>query len=322
MNNSSWHPSASIETLKARARLVRQIQRFFDERGFLEVDTPLMCSSTGTDPNIESISVLFHRFGDRHPTPYYLQSSPEFAMKRLLAAGSGPIYQICKAFRNGEVGRYHNPEFTMLEWYRPGWDDHALMEEVADLLKLILGCERVEKLTYREIFQHFFNLDPFHASIEDLQDLVRQNNLEAELSLSRDGWLQLVMSHFIEPQLGQTIPTFIYDFPASQAALARIKPENNLLAARFEVYVKGIELANGFHELLDADEQRTRFLQDLENRKTQNQPITPLDELFLSALKAGLPDCSGVALGVDRLIMLTLNQPSIDQVLSFDFLRS
>lgn len=319
---SSWKPSTSIETLKARAYLIRQIQRFFDERGFLEVDTPLMCSSTGTDPNIESISALFNRFGDTSLTPYYLQSSPEFAMKRLLAAGSGPIYQICKAFRNGEVGRYHNPEFTMLEWYRPDWDEHTLMEEVADLLKLILNCKQVEKFTYREVFQHFFDLDPFHASIEDLQDLVRQNHLEADLSLSHDGWLQLIMSHFIEPQLGQTIPTFIYDFPASQAALARIKPENNLLAARFEVYVKGIELANGFHELLDADEQRARFLQDLETRKMQNQTITPLDELFLAALKTGLPDCSGVALGVDRLIMLALNKPSIDQVISFDFLRS
>lgn len=318
---TNWQPSAEMITLRQRADVIKKIRHFFENRGVLEVDTPIMCKATGTDPHIESIPALFSNLGESHHLTCYLQTSPEFAMKRLLAAGSGPIYQINKAFRNGEVGKIHNPEFTMLEWYRPGFDHHALMDEVDELFKTILHCDAAERFTYRELFQHYLEIDPVYASIDDLRHCVEEQGLEADLALSHDGWLQLIMSHFIEPQLGYQTPTFIYDFPAAQASLARLNPDNPSVAERFEVYVNGMELANGFHELLDADEQRKRFLDNLHDRAAENLPTVPLDELFLSALKHGLPDCSGVALGIDRLIMLALKKSSIQEVLSFDFSR-
>lgn len=319
--SSDWQPSATITTLRERAAIINKIRAFFAERHVLEVETPIMGKATGTDPYIESIPALFSSFGDVKPVTCYLQTSPEFAMKRLLAAGSGPIYQMMKVFRNGEIGQYHNPEFTMLEWYRPQFDHHQLMAEVEALLIAILACESAEKLTYRELFQRYARFDPMTTSIAELQEYVEQQGLQADLVLNHDGWLQLIMTHFIEPQLGYNVPTFVYDFPASQASLARISSDNPLVAERFEVYVQGIELANGFHELLDADEQRQRFMKDLTRRQSENQMLPPMDELFLAALKQGLPPCAGVALGVDRLIMLALKKPSIQEVISFDFTR-
>lgn len=312
----NWQPSALINSLQTRAKIMQQIREFFAARNVLEVETPVMGRATGTDPNIESISTSFQYFGEQAIT-CYLQTSPEFAMKRLLAAGSGDIYQICKSFRNGEVGQIHNPEFTMLEWYRVGFDHHQLMQEVEDLIKYILNCSNAEKFTYQEIFLKFLQIDPFTVTIDELKNCVAQQNLQAELELTRDGWLNLLMSHFIEPKLDH--PTFIYDFPASQAALALINKDNPLVADRFEVYAKGMELANGFNELLNADEQRKRFLNDLKYREENNLTAYPIDEYFLSALDAGLPNCAGVALGVDRLIMLALNKSTIQEVVSFDF---
>lgn len=321
MTVKNWQPSASLEVLQARAEIIQHIRQFFAERGVLEVDTPQLCHSSGTDPNIESMPVSFKQFGESEAATCYLQTSPEFPMKRLLASGIGDIYQICKTFRNGEVGRHHNPEFLMLEWYRVGFDHHALMNEVDALLTAILHSPKAQRLTYREAFQLYLQIDPFESSLEDLQLCVKAHDLHTSFELSRDGWLQLLMSHFIEPQLGQEAPCFIYDFPASQASLAQINPHNPLVAERFEVYIQGIELANGFHELQNAQEQRARFMQDLQYREAQNQPLIPLDEHFLQALEAGLPDCSGVALGVDRLIMLALKKSSIQEILSFDFSR-
>jgi len=316
----NWQPSALINSLQSRAKIMQQIRDFFAARKVLEVETPLMGRATGTDSNIESISTSFQYFGEQAIT-CYLQTSPEFAMKRLLAAGSGDIYQICKSFRNGEVGQIHNPEFTMLEWYRVGFDHHQLMQEVEDLIKFILNCDDAEKFTYQEVFLKFLQIDPFTATIDELKNCVAQQNLQADLELTRDGWLNLLMSHFIEPKLGQKVPTFIYDFPASQAALALINKDNPLVADRFEVYAKGMELANGFNELLNADEQRKRFLNDLKYRTENNLALYPIDEYFLSALEAGLPNCAGVALGVDRLILLALEKLSIQEVVSFDFSR-
>ena len=279
----------------------------------MEVETPLMCSASVTDPHILSIEVKPN---------YFLQTSPEYAMKRLLAAGSGCIYQITKAFRQDEAGHFHNPEFTMLEWYRVGFDHHALMHEMDALLQFTLNTLPAEKKSYSELFHAHLQLDPHQASLQELRAAAVNNNVQVETEINdRDTWLQLLMSHCIEPLLGKERPCFVYDFPASQAALARIQPGNPPVAARFEVYVQGIELANGFHELQDAQEQRARFEKNLEARKQLGQPHMPIDEFFLSALAHGLPDCAGVALGIDRLAMLAVGTQRISDVLSFDFGR-
>ncbi len=247
-------------------------------------------------------------------------------MKRLLAAGSGAIYQICKAFRNGESGRRHNPEFTLLEWYRPDFNHHQLMEDVATLVNSVLPKPRaVEYLSYGEIFIRHLNIDPHHATALQLQQCAKQHHItDAErLDLpSKDGWLDLLLTHCIEPQLGQNHLSFVYDYPASQASLAKIRTGSPPLAERFELYLEGMELANGFYELTDADEQQQRFSQNLEQRCLQGQPIVPMDKNLLAAINAGLPDCAGVALGVDRLLMQTTNTTEIDNVLSFPIKRA
>lgn len=318
MNN--WQPTATIENLKLRARIIQKIRNFFAERGVLEVETPALSAAAVTDPHLQSISATFIEGGSQHNKTLYLQTSPEFAMKRLLAAGSGPIYQICKSFRNGEIGRLHNPEFSMLEWYRPGFDHYELMAEMDALLQTVLNTSPAEKLSYAEIFARFLPIDPHTAAIVELQTCAQQHGIETSAGLlqaDRDTWLQLLMSHIIEPKLGYQQPVFIYDFPASQAALARIRHDKPPVAERFEVYIKGIELANGFHELADAEEQRRRFEADLIQRRELGYPAVPMDNHLLSALAANFPDCAGVALGVDRLIMLALNVSGIGDVMSF-----
>lgn len=317
---TNWQPTAPIANLKQRAIIIQKIRRFFAERNVLEVDTPALSAATVTDPHLHSIGAEFREEGAQHSKILYLQTSPEFAMKRLLAAGSGSIYQICKSFRNGEIGRFHNPEFTMLEWYRPGFDHHALMTEMDELLQAILASPKAERLSYADAFQRYLQLDPHTISVELLQNAAQQAGIQTSAELAQadqDTWLQLLMSHVIEPQLGQSQPTFIYDFPASQAALARVRQGNPAVAERFEVYVRGIELANGFHELADAKEQEHRFKADLNKRHHLGYPSVPIDLHLLAALKAGFPDCAGVALGVDRLIMLALNAIEIQQVVSF-----
>lgn len=317
-----WQPSAKLEILQQRSQLIQQIRQFFYDRGVLEVETPLMCHTSVTDPFIESIPALFKAHPNSPHETYYLQTSPEYAMKRLLAAGSGPIYQISKAFRQEEVGRLHNPEFTMLEWYRPGFDHHQLMKEVDELLQLILQTPPSLKRTYAELFMQYLGINPHDVSITALIDCAKQHEIELGSDIAdKDTWLNLLMTHCIEPQLGRDKPCFIYDFPASQASLSRIQATNPPVASRFEVYYHGMELANGFHELLDANEQRLRFEKNVAERKGKGLTAMHIDEYLLHALQFGLPDCAGVALGIDRLIMLATNQPDIAKVLSFDFAR-
>jgi lysyl-tRNA synthetase class 2 len=319
-NKSGWRPSASHEALHGRARLLARIRAYFAEAGVLEVETPLLSRAAVTDPNLESIATAPSALGEPQ---HYLNTSPEFAMKRLLAAGSGAIYQICKAFRAGEAGRLHNPEFTLLEWYRPGFDHHRLMDEVAELVKYLAPQQdefsAMEKLTYAGCFQTCLGIDPLTVTVSELLACARAHGL-GEVGLDtddRDGWLDLLMSHAIQPQLGRGKLTFVHDYPASQAALARLLPDDKRVAARFELFMAGVEIANGFHELRDPREQRARFEADLHKRRQQGQAVVPMDENLLAALQAGLPDCAGVALGLDRLQMVLMGANSLKAVIAF-----
>jgi elongation factor P--(R)-beta-lysine ligase len=246
-------------------------------------------------------------------------------MKRLLCAGSGPIYQICKVFRNGELGGRHNPEFTLLEWYRPDYDHHALMDEVAELVNLLSETTMaVEKLTYADAFQRSLKIDPHQTSVEQLMQCAIDHHLPGaeDLILNRDGWLDLLLSHLIEPHLGERGMTFLHNYPASQAALAKVSEASPPVAERFELYLSGVEIANGFHELDDAEEQNQRFIKDNNQRQAEHRPTLPMDERLLEALADGLPHCSGVALGIDRLLMVLAGKRDIKEVVSFDFGRA
>ncbi|MGJ8678778.1 elongation factor P--(R)-beta-lysine ligase [Paraglaciecola sp.] len=324
MTVTSWQPSAAISTLKKRANILQKIRQFFADRNVLEVDTPALSQHTVTDEHLHSFSTSFQSPFKANSQTLYLQTSPEFAMKRLLCAGSGAIYQICKSFRNEEAGRFHNPEFTMLEWYRPDFDHHQLMAEMNELIQLILNCGSAEKLTYQEAFEQHLACDPISASLADLQSLAGQHGFQhlAENETNKDTLLMLLFSQKVEPKIGQERPCFVYDFPASQAALAKINPLNTKVAERFELYFKGVELANGFHELDDATEQLVRFEADNKKRKQQGLAEMPIDQNLIEALKSGLPACAGVALGIDRLVMLALQVTSIDQVLAFEHGRA
>ncbi|MGH8460293.1 MAG: EF-P lysine aminoacylase EpmA [Stenotrophobium sp.] len=306
----AWLPSASLETLKARAELYSSVRAFFSVRGVMEVDTPVLSTHATVDRHIES----FEAAG------YWLQTSPEFAMKRLLAAGSGPIWQISHVFRREESGRHHNPEFTLLEWYRPGFDHHRLMDEVEALLRSVgVAAGSFERLSYREAFQRYAGIDPFSASLEQLCAQVCVENVSAQQAQDRDFWLDILMSDRVGPRLGQEAPVFLYDFPASQAALARI---NGAVAERFELFWKGLELANGFHELTDAAEQQARFEADQAWRRERGLRVPPYDRHLIAALQSGLPPCAGVALGLDRLLMLLLQLPDVASTLVFDVTRT
>ncbi|MCW8943198.1 MAG: EF-P lysine aminoacylase EpmA [Sedimenticola sp.] len=320
-----WRPTASIEMLKIRASLLASIRAFFQRRGVLEVETPV-CSWHGTtDSAIESFSVCYSGPGAPFGASLYLHTSPEFAMKRLLAAGSGPIYQICKVFRDGESGRRHNPEFTLLEWYRPGFDHHQLMSEIEQLIaELLPDSEPACKLSYQALFEHFLQLNPHQATLQELrqcalsQDVTGLEYLDLQ---DKDAWLDILLTHCIEPKMAPGL-CFVYDYPASQAALARIRPGNPAVAERFELYMNGVEVANGFHELTDADEQRCRFERDLETRSSTGKASVPLDQHLVNALTHGLPDCAGVALGIDRLLMQISEVQNIDAVMAFPLERA
>ena len=307
--------------LEARARMLADIRAFFQRKQVLEVETPVCSAFATTDPALESFSTSFTGPGEAQGRKLYLHTSPEFPMKRLLAAGSGPIYQICKVFRDGELGRFHNPEFSMLEWYRPGFDRHQLMNELAELINGLLPEPiPVERVSYRELFQNRLGFDPLCSSAEQLCGHALRLGMEGAESIGlqdTDGWLDLLMSHYIEPELGKGTICFIYDYPASQASLARIRPGDPPLAERFELYMDGIELANGFHELADANEQRSRFESDLERRRAMGVKQVPMDENLLAALDSGIPDCSGVALGLDRLLICLTGADHIQEVLAF-----
>lgn len=292
----------------------------------MEVETPICSRYANTDPTIESFKTNYTGPGAPSGLPLYLHTSPEFPMKRLLAAGSGPIYQICKVFREGEAGRFHNPEFTMLEWYRPGFDHHQLMVEVAELVNSLLPEPRqIQMISYAALFKEWFDLDPHDASIEALRSCAIAKGIESARQLdmqARDGWLDLLLTHIIEPKLGNKSLCFLYDYPASQASLAKIREGSPAVAERFELYIDGVELANGFHELTHSKSQRERFENDLVQRESMGLPAVPIDEGLLSALSSGIGDCAGVALGIDRLLMLISSTNNIEQVLSFPIERA
>ena len=317
MSYLEWRPSASIDSLRKRAEILIDIRAFFNARGYLEVDTPIMAHFGITDVYLANIKANFRG------QSYCLQTSPEYHMKRLLAADSGPIFQLARVFRDDELGRWHNPEFTLLEWYQLNIDHHQLMTEVDALLQQVLCCAPMIKRTYQHVFMDSCNIDPMVASIDQLQQTLVRFDLGGVLAVDeqdRDQYLFLLMSHVIEPALArEPSPVAVFNFPISQAALAQV---NDGVAERFEVYYRGVELANGFHELTDVDAQRTRFNQDNAQRCTHGLTASAPDEYLLNALSHGLPACSGVALGIERLLALALNQTSIAAVLAFDFSRA
>jgi elongation factor P--(R)-beta-lysine ligase len=318
MDESLWRPSATIEILKQRAQLLAQVRNFFNQRGYLEVETPTLSRFGVTDVYLANINATFRG------QSYCLQTSPEYHMKRLLAAGSGPIFQLARAFRDDELGRWHNPEFTLLEWYQLHIDHHALMDEMDALLQTVLQCPPMLRKTYQQVFMETCELNPFTASLAQLQETLWRFDLDKVLASGehdRDQYLFLLMSHVVEPGLAkESVPVAIYDFPPSQAALAQINQQG--LAERFEIYVAGIEIANGFHELTDAATQSTRFQQDLTIRRRRGLVEPAPDHYLLQALSQGLPPCSGVALGIDRLLTLALKQSAIAEIMAFDFARA
>lgn len=298
-----WQPTASIATLKKRAAIIDQLRAFFKARQLLEVETPLLSTTTVTDPHIASMTV------DQH---YYLQTSPEFYMKRLLAAGSGSIFQIGKSFRGDEVSARHRGEFTLLEWYRLDFDHFQLMDEIDALLKQLANFAPAQRISYQALFEQHLGINPHQVTLAQLQQLTVAQGIDVKAMTDKDDYLQLLFSQKLEPLL--QAPSFIYHYPASQAALAIV---NNGVAERFELYINGIELANGFHELCHAKEQSHRFLADLDKRQQLGLPPVNPDQRFLAALEAGLPACAGVAMGIDRLLMILLKCNDIANVLSF-----
>lgn len=319
-----WRPGAQVGVLRARAAMLADIRDFFSTVGVLEVETPLACLAAGTDPAIDPLIARYT--GPLYPqgVDLYLQTSPEFAMKRLLASGSGPIYQICKAFRDGEAGRLHNPEFSILEWYRPGYTVAEMMTEVAAVLRCALQRDGLETETqsYAGLFAAHLGIDVFVVDAESLRQVAVRHHLSGAegLRLDRDGWLDLLMSHLIQPALGPDRLCFVTDYPASQAALARRNPDR-LTAARFEAFLDGVELANGFDELTDAEEQAARFdAENSERRARGKRPVT-VDRQLLAAMRTGLPDCCGVAVGLDRLLMLRQGLDDLDATMSFSLRR-
>ncbi|WLD57705.1 EF-P lysine aminoacylase EpmA [Salinispirillum sp. LH 10-3-1] len=308
---SDWQPTAPREHLKARAATLAAVRAFFAAREVLEVETPLLSSAMNSDPNIESI--VASQLGRQ----YYLNTSPEFPMKRLLAAGYGAIFQLCKVFRAGESGRRHNPEFTMLEWYRPSFDEVAMMDEVHALLAELIPSLPRQTLSYREAFMQYAGFDPHAIELGDLQ--ARSQARLAWHSAVRNEMLDLWLAQVVEPALPSDRLVFITDWPPSMAALARIETDalGVRIARRFEAFYQGMEMANGYFELLDADEQQERFQQDVRQRERSGQAIGPLDERLDQAMRAGLPSCAGVAMGFDRLMMVLLQEGDIGRVISF-----
>jgi elongation factor P--(R)-beta-lysine ligase len=314
---ADWRPSATHDALRRRARLLAGVREFFAARQVLEVETPILSAGAVSDPQIESLAT--HIAGIS--TPFYLSTSPEYPMKRLLAAGSGDIYQVCKVFRDAERGRWHNPEFTMIEWYRLGFDDTALMGEVETLVSTLLAPQRqflpAERLTYAQALQRHAGVDVYGDDEAALAGAAAAHGIVCGADLDRDARLDLLMGLIVGPKLGHDRPCFVIDYPASQASLARLRPGSPAVAARFEFYLDGIELANGFHELLHGGEQRARFTQDLAMRRARGQKTPPLDERLLAALAAGLPDCAGVALGFDRLVAVGLGSSRLADAMAF-----
>lgn len=313
-----WQPSAELSVLRQRADLFGKIRQFFADRDVMEVDTQCLSLASISDPHIEVLTANTHSMGQ--DLTYYLQTSPEFAMKRLLCAGAGSIYQLGKVFRAEEMGRRHSIEFTMLEWYRVGLDHWQLMAEIEALLQaLIAPSLQCDYLSYQQAFIDFTGLDPWLVSLEDLQACAHQTTEYGLQETDRDTLLELIFASVIEPKIAQQQPCFIHSYPASQAALAKLhsNTDGNQVAARFELYWQGMELANGYHELTDAQEQAARFVQDKAQRQKAESVDRQFDERLITALAHGMPDCAGVALGVDRLLMLICGKKDIAEVLAF-----
>lgn len=313
-----WQPSASLAALQSRARQLAWVRGFFAQQGVMEVETPVLGRCGVTDINIDSIPASPVAVAGG-PGKGWLQTSPEYHMKRLLASGAGPVYQVSRVFRDGESGRRHNPEFSLLEWYRPGFTDVDLMAEVSDLVCGWLGCRAPETLRYRDAFLGFAGIDPFLTSDQELSARCEQWLEPSQLqTFNRDECLDLLMSCQVEPELAGVGPVFITGYPESQAALARVSEQDGIRQARrFELYVQGVELCNGYWELTDREEQLRRFAADNQARICAGKPEMPVDQAFLAALEAGLPDCSGVALGLDRLLMLKLGVDDLADVIAF-----
>jgi elongation factor P--(R)-beta-lysine ligase len=320
MNPADWRPGANVDVMRERAAMLARARAYFSAERILEVQTPLLSAFAPSDPHIESIAARA-----AHGETLYLHTSPEYPMKRLLAAGVGDCYQICPVFRDGEFGRQHNPEFTMIEWYRLGFDVGKMLKDVDGALRATMGANRslppTRRISYRDAILAACGLDCRTAKAGEVEAVLTARGVApvATADRGRDTWLDLLMATVVGPSLGGDGPVFICDYPASQATLARLRDNDDgwQVAERFELYLGGIELANGFHELADPLEQRRRFDHDLERRRQRGQHVAPLDERFLAALAHGLPDCAGVALGFDRLVMVALGLSSIAEAMPF-----
>lgn len=326
-DRSDFSPTADMDILRRRAALTAALRRFFDERGFLEVETPLLSHDTVVDLHLDPIRVSLTTAPDASGTGdcLWLQTSPEFGMKRLLAAGATAIYQITRAFRSGELGPLHNHEFTIVEWYRVGDSMLAGIQLLDDLIQAVLDCGSAERLTYAQAFRRWVGLDPHQSPIAKLAEVAHCQGLQSDPPWShddRDAWLDWLLVTCVEPNLGQRRPTILFHYPASQAALATVHDGDTPVAERFELYVRGVELANGYHELTDPDELQRRT--DAANRQRTLRGKTPLpgQSRLLAAMRHGLPASAGVALGLDRLVMIATGASDLSHVMAFPFDRA
>jgi lysyl-tRNA synthetase class 2 len=314
-----------MRAIRLRARLNAAIRGFFARRDVLEVETPVLSQAGNTEPNIASFSLEFSGRTNGAPRTRWLRTSPEYALKRLLAAGIGDCYELGRVFRDGEAGARHNPEFTMLEWYRVGWDHERLIDEVAELINAALALvdrhATLERIAWRDLYRERLAIDPVTANDGELQRALGDVRVDPQ-GLTRDDWLDLLLTHRLQPGFADDTMLAVFDYPASQAALARLRPGDPPLAERFELYLGPLELANGYHELIDPAEQRARFERDVSMREARGGVAPPIDERLLSAMRSGLPPCAGVALGIDRLLMAMLGSTRIADVLAFPFDRA
>jgi lysyl-tRNA synthetase class 2 len=320
-------PSASWQNLRLRARLLARLRDFFHQRGFLEVETPILSADTVVDRHLDPFCVSSDdaSAAPKPGRPCWLQTSPEFCMKRLLAAGAEAIYQITRAFRQGECGPLHNPEFTIVEWYRAGDGMDEGIALLSDLCEALLGRGPAERLSYREAFQRYAGFDPHTAEAKALRSAAEDHRVAAPASLrpdDHDGWLDLLLADRVAPHLGHPGPVILYDYPAGQSALARVRPGDPPVAERFELFVSGVELANGYHELLDPAELRRRNTQNNALRQADGKQSLPEESRLLEAMEAGLPASTGVALGFDRIAMLAAGAKRLDEVIAFPFGRA
>lgn len=322
--HADFRPAAAWERLRLRATLLHKVRAFFDARGFLEVETPLLSADTVVDVHLEPFAVERGGRDPANPQTLWLQTSPEFCMKRLLAAGGTALYQVCKAFRQGERGPRHNPEFTLVEWYRVGDDCAAGMQLLSDLAETLLGRGPAERLSYRDALRAHAGVDPFAADVPELRAAARRLGLTAaeDFSSERDAWLELLVAEAVEPHLGRGQPTILWGYPPSQAALACVADGPPPYAERFELYVEGVELANGYHELLDAEQLAERQRSNNAQRQALGRAALPEENRLLAAMRHGLPRCAGCALGFDRLVMLAAGAATIDEVLTFPLERA